>query len=732
MKREIAKFRAFLGTALLSVSLGAVAEHPLEEVDVYGEKINEFSDSVIRPDVMPVSTTDAAALFKEIPGGNINYNGGVSGQVQYRGMYGPRMNVRIDDAKINSGGPNWMDPPLHYLPTSLVESVEVVRGIPSVSTGAGIGGYAQAKSKSSKFTDSKTVAPQGEVFAGGSDVNGGYKAGGILGFANDTHRVHLIANHDEAGDTEFDGGTIEGTDYKKRFFGFGYGLQTDNSEFSLDLRRTNTDNSGNPVFPLDIAFFKTNQFNLGLDTKFKQFDISAQFFGSNVKHQMNNFTLRPAPDFSALPLAPFVGTDRRVVDANSDSYGWSLSASTDLYNGSIKFGTDGSFAEHNAVVNDPDFTLPAFANELIQNFNDAQQDEFGFFVEWKNDESERLGIETGIRINHVMASADSVNAVPAELADRGITVNGVTNAALALRDNFNNADRNQSDTNFDAVLKFDYELTDTLKAEIGFARKTRSASYIERYMWIPLEVNAGLGDGNNYVGNINLDPEKAHQIELGLNFDNGQTYFSPRAYYKRIDDYIQGVATTDTSTVTFSNLAAGDSTPLVFSNVDAEIYGFDAGYGYAFNANWRIDGVTTYTRGKRRDISDNLYRIAPLNTRLSLTYSQDKWQVTLQGVLVAEQDKISNTIAGSIDTNANNTDTNNSNPTDGYGLLNLYGQFSQGDKGIQVQAGIENILDENYTDHLTGFNRNSGSSIAVGQRLNGAGRNLFANMIYRW
>lgn len=725
MKREVSRCRLFLGAAILSVSVDAVAEHPLEEVDVYGHKINEFSDSVISPDVMPVSTTDAAALFKEIPGGNINYNGGVSGQVQYRGMYGPRMNVRIDDAKIESGGPNWMDPPLHYLPTNLVESVEVVRGIPSVSTGAGIGGYAKATSKSSQFTNDETVIPQGEVFAGGSEVNGGYKAGGILGFANNQHRVHIIANHDEAGDTEFDGGTIEGTDYKKRFFGFGYGLQTENSEFSLDLRRTNTDNSGTPVFPLDIAFFKTNQFNLGLDTKIKNFDVSAQFFGSNVKHQMNNFTLRPAPDFSQLGLAPFQGDDRRIVDANSDSYGWSLSASTDLYNGSIKFGTDGSFAEHNAVVNDPDFTA---AFDLIQNFNDAQQDEFGFFLEWKNNNEERLRIEAGVRVNHVMASADSVNAVPARLADGG-SVLAVPVAAQTLRDRFNNSDRNQEDTNIDAVLKFDYAILDTLKAEIGFARKTRSANYLERYLWIPLEVNAGLGDGNNYVGNINLDPEEAHQIELGLNFDNGQTYFSPRAYYKRVDDYIQGVATTDASTVTFSNLAAGDSTPLVFSNVDAEIYGFDAGYGYEINSHWRVDGVTTYTRGKRRDISDNLYRIAPLNTRLSLTYSQEKWQATLQGVLVAEQDKISNTIAGSIDPNNTN---NNTNPTDGYGLLNLFGQYSQGETGVQVQAGIENILDENYTDHLTGFNRNSASSIAVGQRLNGAGRNFFANVNYRW
>ena len=49
--------------------------------------------------------------------------------------------------------------------------------------------------------------------------------------------------------------------------------------------------------------------------------------------------------------------------------------------------------------------------------------------------------------------------------------------------------------------------------------KTRAPSYIERYLWIPLNVNAGLGDGNNYIGNIDLDPEWSNQFELGLDWD---------------------------------------------------------------------------------------------------------------------------------------------------------------------------------------------------------------------
>ncbi|MDZ7784779.1 MAG: hypothetical protein U5K56_18145 [Halioglobus sp.] len=45
---------------------------------------------------------------------------------------------------------------------------------------------------------------------------------------------------------------------------------------------------------------------------------------------------------------------------------------------------------------------------------------------------------------------------------------------------------------------------------------------------------------------------------------------------------------------------------------------------------------------------------------------------------------------------------------------------------------MENLWDKAYTDHLTGFNRVRGSSVPVGQRLPGSGRNLFARLHYQW
>ncbi|MCB1641345.1 MAG: TonB-dependent receptor plug domain-containing protein, partial [Xanthomonadales bacterium] len=95
---------------------------------------------IVSPTEAPASLVDAAALAARAPGAALIDNGAISGQVQYRGVFGPRVNVRIDGQGFESGGPNLMDPPLHYAPMGLIERLEIDRGIAPVSAGPGLGG----------------------------------------------------------------------------------------------------------------------------------------------------------------------------------------------------------------------------------------------------------------------------------------------------------------------------------------------------------------------------------------------------------------------------------------------------------------------------------------------------------------------------------------------------------------------------------------------------------------
>ena len=118
--------------------------------------------------------------------------------------------------------------------------------------------------------------------------------------------------------------------------------------------------------------------------------------------------------------------------------------------GTLKFGADLKTSSHDASVGDP-----AVATFFIANFNEAEKDIYGFFAEWANDSSEKLGIEVGLRLNQVEMDAGDVGAFPADLADGGLLL-PPTVAAQTLRDTFNAADRSVSDTNVDAVLKLNY------------------------------------------------------------------------------------------------------------------------------------------------------------------------------------------------------------------------------------------------------------------------------------
>ena len=267
--------------------------------------------------------------------------------------------------------------------------------------------------------------------------------------------------------------------------------------------------------------------------------------------------------------------------------------------------------------------------------------------------------------------------------------------------------------------------TPTVKLKSALPAKTRSPNYQERYLWIPLEVNAGLGDGNNYVGNVDLDPEVSHQVELGWEWRDDSRYLKARSYYRSIDDFIQGTPSADMLTVAVSGNANGDPNPLQFSNVDAEIYGAELSAGYRLTEHWQLDASVEYSRGKRRDISDDLYRIAPLNGSLALTYLEDNWQLTAETLAFARQSKISATIT-------DNSAFGSSASTPGYGLVNLYGEYRLASQGVTLNAGIANLFDKDYVDHLTGFNRVAGGDVAVGDRLPGAGRNLYIGVTVAW
>lgn len=675
-----------------AVPMVMAAPLSLPPVTVAGEA-EEGPRVSVAPAEAPAAGPTTARLLKRVPGGNVNYNGPLSGIVQYRGMYGTRVNTRIDGLPMASGGPNLMDPPLHYAPMPLLEAVEVHRGIAPVSAGnESIGGHVDARLKSSTFTTGEAVEFHGDISANAQTGDDGYGLGGLLWGANRSHRFHVLGVAEEGDDTRFTGGDIHPTEYERTAHGFGYGFRRGGHEFAVDVLRNETDDAGTPALPMDIRFFDTDKFSLGYKGAFGAHRLEARLFYTEVDHLMTNFHLRQPPPAPAR---------FRQAAATSDARGFEVEVRRPAAGGELALGADGHFADH-----DTDIFNPNNGAFFVNNYNGVERDRLGLFAEWQAAVGEGSGYELGVRYTRVDMDADEVDGTPARMMM----------GPRMLRDRFNAADRDRTDHNVDVVATFFHDLSEELRVDIGVGRKTRSPSYQEAFLWLPLESTAGLADRKRYVGDVDLDPEVAYEVDAGLEWRRGGAYAAPRVFYKRVDDYIQGVPSGDPVVIAVSTMN-GDPRPLQFANVDAELYGLDARFGLAFSDRLVMDGVVSYVRGERRDIDDDLYRIAPLTATLALTYETAAWSVTTEAELVAEQDRVSA--------------TNEEDPTGGYGLLHVFGHYRLAD-GLVLGAGINNLLDKEHAEHLSGYNRVRNSDVAVGERLPGAGRSLFARLNYSW
>ncbi len=721
--KRAAAARGLCLVSALAASTGAIpaiADEELDSILILGSPLQRGEVIAVDPRIPGSFAPDSAALLGRVPGGNVVNNGGLSGQVQYRGLFGARLSTSVDGQVIAPGGPNWMDPPLHYAPKALLESLDVQRGISSVSLGPGIGGTVQANLKTSVFSDSAAWKFSGNVVADGHTVDEGGGGGGILSIANNRHRFHVLGTYETGDDFDFPGGTVRASEYERWAVGAGYGIKLGDSELSLSYRHHETGPTGNPPFPLDIALFDSEFFKGEFKTEIDQAKVTLRVTYSDIIHRMDNFTTRPRP----------AGTPRIEVPASGDSIGFLASVAHPLWGGEVHLGVDGYRTQNNATVTQPDNT--GFA---IGTFNDAQINRTGTFVEWAGDLTPRDELEVGVRYDYVSTDADDafIGSSPP-----------VPPPVVGLVGAFNASDRSRQDHNVDAVVKYERKVSKKLALSVGGARKVRSPSYIERYGFLPIEVTAGLADGNNTIGDVALEPETAYIADAGIDWNGEKTYLALRGFYNRIDDFIQSTPFDDTPTtleasidpntailspltpagaaaffaqfdgpggiapnspVEIVSLVNGDATPLQFANVDAVLFGMDLAFGAVVSDDFMgtggqllFDSIVTYVRGKRRDIDDDLYRVTPARSVLTLGYERSTWRIAAEGVLVAAQSNVSL--------------TNGELPTDGYQLLNLYGEWRPLD-GVRIAAGIENVTNAFYQQHLAGYNRIPGSDVAL-------------------
>ncbi|NOQ94387.1 MAG: TonB-dependent receptor, partial [Methylophaga sp.] len=564
------------------------AEHiSLPTISVEG-MAGEATPYAIPP--LSIASPDTGDMIKRLPGANVNSNGPLTSIAQYRGLFGDRVNVLIDGVRISQAGPNRMDSPLSYLPSSRVADVALYRGIAPVSSGIEtIGGTIMANSKQAEFASGDEAEFHGNVAAGYAENGNSRYAGVLASVATKNHRFQVAGSLDRGDDLEVDSGKIIPSEHERDTVGVSYAFQQNGNNLELDIEHHDTGETGTAALPMDIMLARGENYKIKFSKDLNNGGkISARLNYQDAEHLMSNYELRtnPVMFMSGMPM-------RRHALTDVESQGYHFDYSFNDW----KVGFDGDQAEHNGTIYNPD--MAAF---FIKNYNDIERDRYSIFTEWNGQLNENWKAELGARYSRVNMDAglvsNNVNPMgmmaPVMMQDMQTNVNTLQVA-------FNDSDRSQNENLFDLAAVFTHKIDDNLDIEFGLARKERAPSYQERYLWLPMESTSGLADGNNYMGNVALDKETAYQAELGFDWHTPKAAFSPRVFYHHINDYIQGTAYNSTGMMdpvimlnTMMRTTAEIPTVLQYNNVDAKLYGIDANWFVAMTNTWQLDGTVSY------------------------------------------------------------------------------------------------------------------------------------------
>ncbi len=227
--------------------------------------------------------------------------------------------------------------------------------------------------------------------------------------------------------------------------------------------------------------------------------------------------------------------------------------------------------------------------------------------------------------------------------------------------------------------------------ELGAARKTRSPNLYERFAWsrgaMAMYMNNWVGDGNGYVGDINLKPEVAHTVSATANWhdakqEDWETKITP--FYTHVENYIDARLCQPGNGVTCTSPSGGFNF-LQLANFDAHLFGVDVSGSKRILETVKYGNLTgktvlNYVRGQSNDTGGNLYQQMPFNATVALEHQRGGWFNTIETRLVASKTDVQ---------------TVRVEPkTAGYALLNLRSSYTW--KHLRIDGGIDNLLDKNY------------------------------------
>ena len=661
---------------------------------------------------------DLALSLRSHAGVTAVRRGSINLDPSIRGLYAEQIGVFVDGTRTFAAGPARMDSALSHISPHALQSLRVVRGPYALTWGAGTLSAIQAETFKPAFG-------AGDFRLGGrAGYNYGSNGGANDGFASlygSSDRVRFTFQHNTRVGSDYtdgNGDTVQG-DYETFDTRWTVGSRLGGEtlvEYSGGFQRQN--DIDYPGRLLDATFFETQSHAVefthapgeGVVT-----ELAGRAYANLKSHLMNNENkLTALRDDNRTPPFPI----RVDLPTSADTVGGRFHAALEAGPVRYKLGFDAYRLHQNATQTITDRETGDVHHDHHPVWPDAMSTNAGAYAQVLVDRG-RSTVGATLRVDREQARVGQVtsffadNAIPAyELhevhghfhcvtavcmphgahghdahahgghdAGHDAGHDGHGGTMLVSGDRFARAN-----TSVSAAANASLRLTDTWSIGLGAGRAVRNPSVLERFAdrfpAVKFQTAA------EFVGNPHLVPEKSLELNAGTTFRAAEATVTLDVFLRNVDDYITVAADPNLA----KRLPLSPDWIFRYVQADAARFaGFDLAATTAAGPWIDLRGVWSYVRAEDLLFDEPLFGVPPFEQQYALDIhnpDRTRWLEVLV-TNTAAQERVAA--------------TRFEVPTEGWTTIDVMAGIRM-NEGLTVRAGVQNLTDQYYVNHLNSFN----------------------------
>ena len=608
--------------------------------------------------------TGISDIIKYEPGINLAVDGAWSTHVNIRGLSRQNVVILVDGNRVETA--TNVAAGLSLIDVEDIQKVEVIKGGVSSLYGTGAtGGVVNITTTTPSY--SSKLKLNGSLLGGYKSVNKEGKGNLSLSAGSVNWFAKVNGTLRSADDTETPDGTLDNSQYRDNNFSGIVGLKPfDNHEIILNYQRFSAEDVGIPggdPFPATAEATYPSELREMYSAEYKIHNLvpSLMMLSAKYFHQLIERRVRLKPSAAAE-----VNTSAdHTMDGFQVQTDWYVNEDNRLIAGIDYWQREYEGIRKKYVIPQDlltiDYPVPASTYKSLGIY---AQDELNVL-------NDKLNVTVGGRYDFINIENDE-------------TINPTAIASYPASED--------DDKSWSANAGLLYNANSNLDFTLNAAHAFRSPTLEERYQYIDL-------GGYTYLGNPELEPEKSYSFDFGTRYWSKKVSVKMDLFLNLFDDLVSDQF---------------DYTDSLYRKVnigEARLYGFDLSAEFNVYKNAAAYATASYVRGEDTGNDEDLAEIPPLNGLVGI-------KSPIAGIVncdlnmsySADQDKVAA----------------DEESTAGYAIFNLFlnsNPLKLGLADLQIYAGVENIFDRAYRNHLSTYR---------GMINLEPGRNLFVKMKLSW